>query len=155
MSQFKIQKHKQKVDLKLKGAETLSGYFFLNAQGASHEGPDRVLDMLQASPGFVPFETHAHEFWMVNTEAIESVVVDSVYELEVIRSFGDDYYIFKEVLVQFVPGHCAKGNLVIEPQEGFKRVQDELNRGKRFVILDCGDRTHLIATSHVATVVEV
>src|SRR5262249_694535 len=67
MSQFRVEKHRAEAELTLSSGESRRGCFFLALSSASHAGPERVKDVLNFEPGFLPFET---------AEPVETVLVN-------------------------------------------------------------------------------
>src|SRR3954470_17498958 len=59
VSEFRIEKRRAEVALTLTTGTTVRGCFFLSGSSASHAGPERVADLLNAETGFFPFELNA------------------------------------------------------------------------------------------------
>jgi hypothetical protein len=56
VSEFRIEKRRAEAALTLTTGTTVRGCFFLAGSSASHSGPERVADLLNAETGFFPFE---------------------------------------------------------------------------------------------------
>lgn len=151
---FRINKSKKPVTLFLAGRSPMTGHFFLSDYSERHHGAERVMDLLSGDDTFVPFESEDGRFWMVQKVNIMKVIVDAGFELEIIRSYGEDAMISKTVTVNMNDGHEEHGVLLIEPREGASRVIDEINRGKGFFSLVVGDRVHVLGLPFVVTLRE-
>src|SRR5215470_5888878 len=57
MSQFRVEKHRAGAEIALATGAIVRGTFFLSGSSATHAGPERVADLLNAETGFFPFET--------------------------------------------------------------------------------------------------
>ena len=55
-SQFRIEKARTDGTLLLSNGLSLYGSFFVAGSSATHAGPERIKDVLNAEPGFFPFE---------------------------------------------------------------------------------------------------
>src|SRR4051812_39879295 len=58
VSELRIEKRRAEAALTLTTGTTVRGCFFLSESSASRSGPERVADLLNAEPGFFPFELH-------------------------------------------------------------------------------------------------
>jgi hypothetical protein len=152
---FRINKTKKDVELHLAGsAEPVSGSVFLNTSSQAHHGAERILDLLSGTDLFVPFLTQAGQMWIVQKNAIRKIIVDSAFELEILRSYGDESILLKQVSVRMITGETVEGEIVIERKEGASRVLDEVNRKPGFLLLQNGDLTSLIGLRFVASILE-
>ncbi len=153
MSQFLIKKTKREVVLHVAGHKPIKGNVFLSEVTTAHHGAERVLDVLAAPEPFIAFETEKKDFWMVQKKAIEKIVVDAEYELEIMRSYGAGVAKLKDVLVVMTDGKEELGVVWVESQEPW-RAFDEVNRSKNFLLLDCGKSVQLIGFASIATIKE-
>src|SRR4249919_1800345 len=55
-SPFRVAKRKVEATLTLSTGQTVRGHFFLGDSTVAGEGPERVDDLLNHTPGFFPFE---------------------------------------------------------------------------------------------------
>jgi len=155
MEDFRINKIKQDIELFLMGWPSFLGSVFLTNPCAQHDGPERVLDMLVNPETFFPFETESNKIWMIRRSAVKKAVVSAEFELALIHSYGKDAVLMKDVFITFTDGSDAHGSLLIEPRKGQSRVQDEANRNRPFVLIQCEEEAHLLGTSHIATIQEL
>src|SRR5256885_1067587 len=56
VSEYRVEKRRAEAALRLTTGATVRGCFFLAGSRASHGGPERVADLLNADIGFFPFE---------------------------------------------------------------------------------------------------
>ena len=74
MSQFRVEKQRAEAEVTLSSGESRRGCFFLSSSSAVHAGPERVKDVLNFEPGFIPFETaDPARMVFVNHEQVVSV----------------------------------------------------------------------------------
>ena len=59
MSEYRVEKHRAEAELTLSSGGLLQGWFFLAGSSATHAGPERVADVLNAETGFFPFQVPA------------------------------------------------------------------------------------------------
>src|SRR5712691_4383614 len=59
VSEYRVEKRRAEAALTLTTGALLRGCFFLAGSRASHGGPERVADLLNAEAGFFPFELNA------------------------------------------------------------------------------------------------
>jgi hypothetical protein len=56
MSEYRVEKTKAAAILTLSNGAIVCGCFFVAGSSATHEGPERIADVLNAEEGFFPFE---------------------------------------------------------------------------------------------------
>src|SRR2546428_11127630 len=56
MSEFRVEKRRAEAELTLSSGGLLQGWVFLSGSSATHAGPERVADVLNAESGFFPFQ---------------------------------------------------------------------------------------------------
>src|SRR2546430_6130587 len=76
MSQLRVEKRRAEAEVTLATGASVRGSFFLAGSSASHVGPERVADLLNAETGFFPFEpagADVSETVMINRAHVVSV----------------------------------------------------------------------------------
>lgn len=72
-SEYRVEKHRADAELVLATGDAVRGCFFLWASSQTHEGPERVGDLLNAHDGFFPFELESGETALYNRAHIVMV----------------------------------------------------------------------------------
>ena len=57
-SEFRFDKRRVDATVTLSSGQSTRGHFFTAGNNTKHQGPERVGDLLNAEPGFFPFEMH-------------------------------------------------------------------------------------------------
>jgi len=118
------------VTVSLSGGSRLTGSLFLSAFAASHAGPERLLDLLNAGRGFVPFEVvsaiGARETILLSRAHIALVQSDTALE-DVAEDPGYQVATQKSVALLLSTGEELTGVLRIERPVGRNRLSDGVN----------------------------
>ena len=94
MSEFRIEKRRAQAALTLTTGAVVRGCFFLAGSRATHAGPERVADLLNAGDGFFPFE--------LNGEAAPDTVVYNRSQVVEVTLLEDT------VEAQLDPGYASR-----------------------------------------------
>ena len=100
MSEFRIEKRRAEAALTLATGLTVRGCFFLSGSSASRTGPERVADLLNAEPGFFPFELHDGESPQTVLYNRAQLLFVALLEEPVESQLESDYSIAKERAVR-------------------------------------------------------
>lgn len=130
MSELRIEKRRVSVSVSLTAGHRFTGALFLSAQAAAHAGPERLLDLLNASEGFLPFElvssVGARETILLNRSHIAVVQSEASH-----HDLADDtsYQVApqKSVALLLATGEELSGVLRIDRPSGRNRLSDGLN----------------------------
>lgn len=150
----RIEKNKEEIELFLVGQDPLKGFVFLDRNCPSHEGPERVLDLLRSREPFFPFETDTGTLMLVRKTAVRKLSVGANYELEIIQSYGKKAIIYRDVEIVLTDGTHEKGILLIDYKENFSRPLDQANRSRGFLLCKRETRALIIGEEHITAIIE-
>jgi hypothetical protein len=148
-SQFQFEKRRAAAILTLSTGVSLQGDFFIAGGITSHEGPERVGEMLNSEPGFFPFE-------IPNGPASRTVLVNRAHVVTVV--LADDeatgvpgYSVAKRVDVQMLlsTGERIVGAVRIYRPAGRDRLSDWTRQPEAFLYLETGGRTLIVNSAHI------
>lgn len=153
-SGFRFEKRRASAVLTLAGGETVTGSFFV-AGSASHEGPERVAELLNSEPGFFPFE-------VAREAAIETVLYNRAHLLfaEVLDHEERDVpgyavAVARDVSLTLSNGQRIDGIVRVQRPEGRDRVSDWLRQREMFRYVEAADVTLIVNAAHIVAITEV
>jgi hypothetical protein len=152
VSEFRIEKRRAEAVLTLSTGIVARGCFFLADSRASHSGPERVADLLNAAEGgFFPFE--------VNDEAGPHTVMynrSQVVEVTLLKETGEvqldpGYAVATERRVQILlsTGHTVVGRVRVYRPEGRDRLSDYARIPEMFRYVETAQGTLLLNSEHI------
>lgn len=155
MSELRIDKQRVPATLTFAAGERLTGSLFLAAQAASHAGPERLVDVLNGSSGFLPFEAVSgvgvRQTLLLNRAHIVSVEADRPA-----GELADDaaYQVApkKSVLLQLATGEQLRGVLRVERPAGRDRLSDAVRDETGFLYLEGGAGVIAVNLAHVVRI---
>ena len=155
MSELRIDKRRVLATITLTGGDRLVGSLFLAAQAAHHAGPERLLDVLNGPPGFVPFETASgpgdRQTVLVNRGCITVVHTDlAVADLAEDQSY--QVAVQKSVLLQFAGGEQLRGVLRVERPVGRNRLSDAVRDDAGFRYVEGAGGVFAVNLAHVVRI---
>ena len=153
MSEFRIEKRREAADLTLVTGATVSGVFFLAGSSHLHSGPERIGDVLNADPGFFPFESDG-ETSLLNRAHILKVAL-SPQMIEAQLDAGYDVATRRLVRVLLTNGEVITGLVVVFRPQGHDRLSDYAQIDERFRYVELPDRTLLVNSAHIVALTEV
>ena len=156
MSQFRVEKRRVGAELTLASGLRREGHFFLAASGPAQAGPERVADLLNAGPGFFPFDTvsrvgpdtllinRAHVVCVRLTDRAEEARLDAGYEVATER----------HVQMVLSNGLRLRGAVRVHRPEGRDRLSDYTRSPLIFRYLEADDATFVVNFDHVVELTE-
>ncbi len=135
------------------GAENISGYFAVAPQAEQHDGPESVLDLLNAPTRMLPFVRAADgTVLLVSRLGIDWIEADASVEQALVRPRS--YLVTREerVQVRLGNGRRIEGLLQMELPEQYNRASDFLNSAEDFFALLTPGTTVLVNKVHVSGV---
>ena len=154
MSEFRVEKRREAVELTLITGATLAGHLFLAGSSHLHAGPERVGDLLNAEGGFFPFEGADGRTSLVNRAHVLTVTLPSlVIETELDSSYG--VATRRTVTVLLTSGATMTGVVTVHRPPGRDRLSDYAHMDERFRYLELPDRSVLINSAHIVSLAEV
>jgi len=154
MSEFRVEKRREAVELTLITGATLAGSLFLAGSSHLHSGPERVGDLLNAESGFFPFEGADGHTSLVNRAHVLTVTLPAlVIETELDSSYG--VATRRTVTVLLTSGATITGVVTVQRPPGRDRLSDYAHLDERFRYLELPDRAVLINSAHIVSFAEV
>jgi hypothetical protein len=153
MSEFRVEKRREAAAVTLVTGATISGVFFLAGSSPLHTGPERVGDVLNAAPGFFPFESDGETSLINRAHVLKVSLPPQMIEAQL--DAGYDVATRRHVKVLLTTGEMITGHVVVYRPPGRDRLSDYAHIDERFRYVELDDRTLLINSSHVVALTEV
>ena len=154
MSEFRVEKRREAAEITLSTGAIMAGHFFLSGSSQLHAGPERVGDLLNLEPGFFPFEAPNGETSLINRAHVIKVVLPE----HVIEAQLDDGYNLatrRHVSMLLSSGEKVTGHVAVYRPPGRDRLSDYAHIDDRFRYVEQSDRTLLINSLHIVSLLEV
>lgn len=131
-----VEKLRVPVQVALTGQEPVAGYFSLFPTAELHDGPETILERLNASQRLLPFHRESDgAFTLVTRDRIEWVAVAADASPELLRPGHFIPTREERVRVRTAHGVTFDGILELEMPHEFNRASDFLNADDDFFIL--------------------
>ena len=156
MSEFRIEKRRAEAALTLTTGATVRGCFFLSGSSASHAGPERVGDLLNAETGFFPFElitTGEGQTVLYNrAHLIQAALLEETIEAQL----DPGYSVATERAVRMVMsnGDAIEGRVRVYRPSGRDRLSDYARAGELFRYVETAGGTVLVNADHIVEIRE-
>jgi len=148
---LRVPKRAVTVELALVGRAAVEVELFVAEHHAHDLRPEDVIDLLEASPAFLPARAAGGGF-VVNKDTVTWVALRDTDN----GGRGEDLYDQRqEVGVELTSGGTLRGELLFSAPDGHTRVSDHLNGPGRFLRLWAPDRVYLVNKAYVLRVVEI
>ncbi|HEX7137014.1 MAG TPA: hypothetical protein VF219_04180 [Vicinamibacterales bacterium] len=149
MSQFRVEKRRVEAELTLSSGERLNGCFFLAGSSATHPGPERVVDLLNAAAGFFPFQAPpSAETVLVNRRQLVTVrLVDASDEARL--ASGYDVATVRHVSMKLSNRVELQGTVRVYLPEGRDRLSDYARSTENFRYLESAEGTFVVNVDHI------
>jgi hypothetical protein len=151
-SELRVEKQRGHAVITLTSGESIAGHFFLAESGPTMAGRERVAELLNAEPGFFPFEDDTGHTTLYNRDHVVSVEVP---DLEARRDPGYAIATARRVAVQLSNGRRLHGSVRIYRPEGRDRLSDWARHGQRFRYVETTEGTFIVNVDHVVDLREV
>lgn len=155
LSEFRIEKERIDAVITLSNGDSAPGHFFVARASAHTAGPERVGELLNAEPGFFPFETldgHGTRTVVYNRR---QVIMVALAENEARRDPGYDVATERFVSVVLSNGTRLTGSVRVHRPEGRDRLSDWARHADTFRYVETADALLLVNIAHVIEVSEV
>ena len=153
-SGFRFEKSRADAVLTLAGGETIRGYFFV-AGSPSHEGPERVAELLNSEAGFFPFEIEHDGTPRTVLYNRSHLIFVEVTGHEERAEPGHPVAKPREVSLMLSNGHRLDGVVRIHRPEGRDRLSDWSRQPEPFRYLETADVTLIVNATHIVAITEV
>jgi hypothetical protein len=155
-SEFRVEKARSDATLFLTNGTSSRGNFFVSGGAPSHAGPERIKDVLNAGPGFFPFEVlgagGATQTILYNREHI--VFVELAGNHEPALDPGYDVAMRRDVAMLLSSGTRLHGVVSIYRPHGCDRLSDFARSPEPFLYLETRNATYLVNVNHLIELVE-
>lgn len=152
MSEFRIEKRRAEAALTLTTGSVVWGSFFLAGSSASHVGPERVVDLLNAETGFFPFELNAdsrpytvlfNRLQLVQVRLLEDDTIEARLDP------GYDVASVRQIRVLLSTGEAVEGHVRVYRPSGRDRVSDWTRAPEMFRYIETAGSTVIVNTVHI------
>ena len=154
MSEFRVEKRREAAEITLSTGAIITGHFFLSGSSQLHAGPERVGDLLNLEPGFFPFEAPNGETLLINRAHVIKVVLPE-HVIEAQLDDGYDLATRRRVAMLLSNGEKVTGQVAVYRPAGHDRLSDYAHIDDRFRYVEQSDRTLLINSQHIVSLLEV
>ena len=154
-SEFRVEKERINAVITLANGDSTQGHFFVARGTAHYSGTERVGELLNAEPGFFPFELRdprANRMVLYNRQ---QVIMVALAENEAARVPGYDVATERSVSVLLSNGDRVTGAVRVYRPEGRDRLSDWARSTDIFRYIEAGATTLLVNIAHVIDVSEV
>jgi hypothetical protein len=156
MSQFRVEKRRAGAEITLATGAIVHGTFFLCGSSATHAGPERVADLLNAEAGFFPFETAGGD---ADTILINRAHVIAVRLLERANEpeLDPGYIVATErhVAMLLSNGATLTGSVRVYRPQGRDRLSDYARSSDAFRYLENAEGTFVVNSAHIVNLSEI
>ena len=153
-SEFRVEKERVDALLTLSNGDWSPGHFFVAKASAHTTGPERVGELLNAEPGFFPFETLDGPKTRTVLYNRRQVIMVALTENEARRDPGYDVATERFVSVLLSNGTRVAGSIRVYRPEGRDRLSDWARHADTFRYIEMGETTLLVNIAHVVEVSE-
>jgi hypothetical protein len=154
-SEFRIEKERVDALITLSNGDSAPGHFFVAKDSAHMAGPERVGEMLNAEPGFFPFETLDGHGTRTVLFSRRQVIMVALPENEARRDPGYDVAPERFVSVLLSNGCRVTGSVRVYRPPGHDRLSDWARQADTFRYIETGETTLLVNIAHVVEISEV
>jgi hypothetical protein len=151
VSEFRIEKRRTGAALTLTTGATVRGCFFLAGSAATHMGPERVADLLNAEPGFFPFElnTESNPYTVLYNRS--QLVLVTLLEDTVEAQLDPGYNVAteREVRMLLSNGRTVEGRVRVYRPTGRDRLSDYARAAEMFRYVETSAATVIVNVVHI------
>jgi hypothetical protein len=154
VSEFRFEKRRISATLTLAPGTSVSGSFFVALQTSTHEGAERIGDLLNAQAGFFPFELRDGTTVLYNRAHLVAVALEpGVSEAE--RDPGYDVATHRHVGMLLSTGMRVKGKVAVYAAPGRDRLSDYARSPQIFRYVVTQKNTLVINAAHIVELTEI
>ena len=157
MSEFRVEKRRAEAALTLSTGVSIRGCFFLAGSSATHAGPERVADLLNAETGFFPFELNAESSPYTVLYNRSQLVVVTLLEDTVEAQLDPGYSVATERQVRILlsNGRIVEGVIRVYRPTGRDRLSDYARAPETFRYVETPEATVIVNTAHIVELREI
>ncbi len=155
-SEFRVEKLRIEGTLFLSNGASVRGSLFVAGSSATHAGPERIKDVLNAEPGFFPFEGGEADgvrgTTLYNREHVVHVELPGNHEAAL--EPGYDVATRRTVSMWLSSGRRLRGVVSVHRPQGRDRLSDFARSSEQFRYLETPDATYLVNVRHLIALIE-
>ena len=153
MSELRVPTNALEAEVLCADGRTFKGRVFIPVLSSHRAGPMRASEWMNDRSPFFPFlPAEGGDSFILNRDEVLVLTLDAGADRD-----GDDpadeVSIRRRVIVE-CRDRRFEGDVAIDMPENLRRVADYLNRGEPFLIVEDGDRHHLIRKARITRVIE-
>jgi hypothetical protein len=151
VSEYRIEKRRAAAALTLTTGATIRGCFFLSGSRATHAGPERVADLLNAEAGFFPFELAGESGPRTVMFNRSQVVVVTLLDDTVEAQLDPGYAVAteREVRMLLSTGRTVDGRVRVYRPTGRDRLSDYARASEMFRYVEAEGATVIVNSAHI------
>jgi len=151
VSEYRVEKRRAEAALTLTTGATVRGCFFLAGLRASHGGPERVADLLNAEIGFFPFELNTDGTRYTVLYNRTQLVVVTLLENTIEAQLDPGYSVAmeREVRMLLSNGDAVHGRVRVYRPTGRDRLSDYARAPQMFRYVETAEGTLLLNSAHI------
>jgi len=153
--EFRVEKLRVDATVTLSSGQSTRGCFFTAGTSATHDGPERVGELLNGETGFFPFEIHEGDDARTVLYNRAHVVLVGLNDNEEERIPGYSVASRQLVSILLSNGHRVVGSVHVYRPRGHDRLSDWTRQPEVFRYLETGDLTLLVNAAHIVDISEV
>jgi hypothetical protein len=154
VSEFRVEKRREAAEITLTTGDTITGHFFLSGSSQLHAGPERVGDLLNLDAGFFPFQAPSGDTALINRAHVVKVALpENVIEAQLDDAYG--VATRRHVSILLSSGEKVIGHVSVYRPQGRDRLSDYAQVDERFRYVEQANRTLLINSVHIVSLLEV
>jgi sRNA-binding regulator protein Hfq len=149
-SELRVEKERVEATVTLSNGTSIRGYVFVSGFSATHSGPERIKDVLNAERGFFPFEVDGPSgapTVLFNREHV--VLLDLASDAELRQMPGYEHATRRTVSMLLSNGQRLSGLVRVVRPRGRDRLSDHAREGEQFWYLEGRNQTLIVNTHHV------
>ncbi len=148
-SELRVDKVRSHATIRLSNGELLLGCFFVSPSGLHMSRPERVGELLNSGPGFVPFEVLSDGGARIILVNRAQVLTVELAENEARQDAGYDVATRRIVAVRLSNGHRVVGTVRVYRPEGSDRLSDWARHSDQFRYIETDHVTVIVNVAHV------
>jgi hypothetical protein len=154
VSEFRFEKERVQATLMLAPDASIHGSFFVAAHTSFHQGRERVGDLLNAQPGFFPFELRDGSTVLYNRAHVVAVALEQ-RPSEAGQHAGYEAATQRHVGMLLSTGIRVKGFIAVHSAPGHDRLSDYARSPQTFHYLVTPKSTWIVNAAHIVELTEL
>ncbi|HXD73703.1 MAG TPA: hypothetical protein VN628_08205 [Vicinamibacterales bacterium] len=154
-SEYRFEKRRVDATVTLSSGRSTRGCLFTAGQSTRHGGPELVSDLLNAGPGFFPFEVQEDNGSRTVLYNRAHAVLVALADNEAEHEPGYSVATRRFVSVLLSTGERISGAVRVYQPAGRDRLSDWARQPETFRYLETGGLTFLVNAAHIVDISEV